>query len=264
VCPLTLERSKYVNYEKKDSIAIVTLNRPEKLNALSREVLIDLLETLESASKDPEVKVIVITGAGKAFCAGADVVEFTKSSTEIREFIDLGRRVFELLESLEKPVIAAVHGFALGGGFELALACDLIIAAEGSQLGSPEINLGIIPGWGATQKLLITLGPYKARELIMLGDRISAEEALKLGVVNKVVPADKVVEEALLLAKKLAEKSPVALSAAKSVLNKSLRIMMSTGLEIERSTFIITTSTEDAKEGIKAFLEKRKPQWKGK
>jgi len=261
---LTSERPKYVNYEKKDNIAIITLNRPEKLNALSRELLVDLREVLESASRDPEVRVIVITGAGKAFCAGADVVEFTKSLVEIREFIDLGRRVFDFLESLEKPVIAVVHGFALGGGFELALACDLIIAAEGSQLGSPEINLGIIPGWGGTQKLLITMGPYKAREIIMLGDRISAEEALKLGIVNRVVPADKVVEEALLIAKKLAEKSPLALSAAKSVLNKSLRIMMSIGLEIERDTFIATASSEDAKEGIKAFLEKRKPQWRGK
>lgn len=261
---MTSERPKYVNYEKKDNIAIITLNRPEKLNALSRELLVDLREVLESASRDPEVRVIVITGAGKAFCAGADVVEFTKSLVEIREFIDLGRRVFDFLESLEKPVIAVVHGFALGGGFELALACDLIIAAEGSQLGSPEINLGIIPGWGGTQKLLITMGPYKAREIIMLGDRISAEEALKLGIVNRVVPADKVVEEALLIAKKLAEKSPLALSAAKSVLNKSLRIMMSIGLEIERDTFIATASSEDAKEGIKAFLEKRKPQWRGK
>jgi enoyl-CoA hydratase/carnithine racemase len=261
---LTSERPKYVNYEKKDGIGIITLNRPEKLNALSREVLVDLLEALEYASRDPDVRVIVITGAGKAFCAGADVVEFTKSLVEIKEFIDLGRRVFDFLESLEKPIIAVVHGFALGGGFELALACDLIIAAEGSQLGSPEINLGIIPGWGATQKLLITVGPYKARELVMLGDRISAEEALKLGIVNRVVPADRVIEEALSIAKKLAEKSPLALSAAKSVLNRSLRNMTSTGLEIERGTFIATTSTEDAKEGIKAFLEKRKPQWRGR
>ena len=261
---LTSERPKYVTYEKRDGIALVTLSRSEKLNALSREVLEDLLEVLEAIGKDPEVRAVVIAGSGKAFCAGADVSEFTKSLPEIREFIDLGRRVFELLETMDKPVVAAVHGFALGGGFELALSCDLVVAAEGTQLGSPEINLGIVPGWGATQRLLATVGPYKARELVLLGDRITAEEALRLGIVNRVVPADKVLEEALSLARKLAERSPVALSTAKSIVNRSLRALTSAGLEIERSSFIAVASTEDAKEGVRAFLEKRKPQWRGR
>lgn len=261
---LTSGRPKYVAYEKRDGIAVVTLNRPEKLNALSREVLEDLLEVLEAVGRDPEVRAVVIAGSGKAFCAGADVSEFTKSLPEIREFIDLGRRVFELLETMDKPVVAAVHGFALGGGFELALSCDLIVAAEGTQLGSPEINLGIVPGWGATQKLLATVGPYKARELVLLGDRITAEEALRIGIVNRVVPADRVLEEAIAIARRLAEKSPVALSAAKSVINRSLRTLTSAGLEVERSTFIAVASTEDAREGVKAFLEKRKPQWRGR
>jgi len=257
-------RPRYVAYEKREGVAVVTLGRPEKLNALSREVLEDLLEVLEAISRDPEVRAVVIAGSGKAFCAGADVSEFAKSLPEIREFIDLGRRVFEMLETMDKPVVAAVHGFALGGGFELALSCDLIVAAEGAQLGSPEINLGIVPGWGATQRLLATVGPYKARELVLLGDRITAEEALRLGIVNRVVPADRVLEEALTIARKLAEKSPVALSAAKSIVNRGLKALISVGLEVERDTFMAVASTEDAREGVRAFLERRKPQWRGR
>ena len=262
--PLASGRPRYVAYEKREGVAVVTLGRPEKLNALSREVLEDLLEVLEAISRDPEVRAVVIAGSGKAFCAGADVSEFAKSLPEIREFIDLGRRVFEMLETMDKPVVAAVHGFALGGGFELALSCDLIVAAEGAQLGSPEINLGIVPGWGATQRLLATVGPYKARELVLLGDRITAEEALRLGIVNRVVPADRVLEEALTIARKLAEKSPVALSAAKSIVNRGLKALISVGLEVERDTFMAVASTGDAREGVRAFLERRKPQWRGR
>jgi enoyl-CoA hydratase/carnithine racemase len=264
VVPTTSGRPRYVTYEKRDGVAVVTLNRPEKLNALSREVLGDLLEVLEAVSRDPEVRAVVIAGAGRGFCAGADVSEFTKDLREVGEFIDLGRRVFELLETMGKPVVAAVHGFALGGGFELALSCDLIVAAEGTQLGSPEINLGIVPGWGATQKLLATVGPYKTRELVLLGDRITAEEALRLGIVNRVVPVDRVLDEAVAVARRLAEKSPVALAAAKGIINRSLRTLTSAGLEIERSTFMEVASTEDAREGVRAFLEKRKPQWRGR
>ncbi|MBC7318320.1 enoyl-CoA hydratase/isomerase family protein [Candidatus Bipolaricaulota bacterium] len=248
----------YVGYEKKESIAIITLNRPEKLNALSRELLEGFLNALRAASKDPEVRAVVITAAGKAFCAGADVTEFAKDPTDVAEFIDLGRKVFELVESLEKPVIAAVHGVALGGGFELALACDLVVASTDAQFGSPEVNLGLVPGWGATQKLLFTVGPHKARELIMLGEKISAEEALRLGVVNKVVPAARVLEEAVALASKLAEKSPMAVAAAKRIVNKSLEFLTSAGLEVERQVFINTISTQEARARIQAFLEKRR------
>ncbi len=253
---------KYVLYEKKEAIATITLNRPEKLNALSRDVLADLLKALEEAERDREVRVVVLTGTGKSFCAGADVTEFTKSPQEVREFIDLGRKVFEFIENMSKPVIAAVNGYALGGGFELVLACDLIIASTNATFGSTEVNLGIVPGWGASQKLLAIVGPMKARELIMLGELFSAEEALKLGIVNKVVPPEKLLEEAMGVARKLAEKSPTAVSIAKAEINKSLKSYLAPGLELERTMFFMAVSSDDAKEGISAFLEKRKPRWR--
>jgi enoyl-CoA hydratase len=254
---------KYVLYEKKDFIATITLNRPEKLNALNREVLADLLKALEEAEKDQEVRAVVLVGAGRSFCAGADVTEFTKSPREVREFIDLGREVFEFIWNMSKPVIAAVHGYALGGGFELVLACDLVVASSNAFFGSTEVNLGIVPGWGATQKLLALVGPSKTRELVMLGEPFSAEEALKLGIVNRVVPPEKLLEEAMGIARKLAEKSPTAVSVAKAVINRSLRSYLAPGLEIERFMFLSSVGSEDAKEGISAFLEKRKPRWRG-
>lgn len=252
---------KYVLYEKKETIATITLNRPEKLNALNRDVLSDLLKALEEAEKDKEVRVVILTGTGKSFCAGADVTEFTKSPHEVREFIDLGRKVFDFIENMSKPVIAAVNGYALGGGFELALACDIVIASSNAAFGSTEVNLGIVPGWGASQKLLAIVGPMKARELIMLGEVLSAEEALKLGIVNKVVSPERLLEEAIGIARKLAEKSPTAVSIAKAEINRSLRTYLASGLELERTLFFMSVSSDDAKEGISAFLEKRKPRW---
>lgn len=252
---------KYVVYEKKESVALITLNRPEKLNALNRDVLTDLLRALEEAEGDPEIRSVVITGTGKSFCAGADVTEFTKSIADIRKFIELGREVFEYIENMTKPVVAAVNGYSLGGGFELALSCDFIVASSNAIFGSTEINLGIVPGWGATQKLIATAGLAKAREVIMLGEAFSAEEALKLGIVYRLVPPEKLFEEALALAKKLSQKSPMALSIAKTVLNRSTRSILAPGFELERSMFYVAVSSEDAREGISAFLEKRKPKW---
>ncbi|MCS7099317.1 MAG: enoyl-CoA hydratase/isomerase family protein [Sulfolobales archaeon] len=252
---------KYVTYEKRDSVALVTLNRPEKLNALNRELLQDLLRALELAERDPSVRVVVITGSGRAFCAGADVAEFAKSAHEVKNFIELGRRVLEYVESMSKPVIAAVNGYALGGGFELALSCDFIVASSNSFFGATEINLGIVPGWGATQKLLASAGLAKAREIVMLGEMFSADEALKLGIVSRVVPAEKLIEEALALGGKLSQKSPVALSIAKSVFSGASRSILGPGFEIEKSMFFVAISSEDAREGISAFLERRKPRW---
>lgn len=252
---------RYVLYEKRDGVAIITLNRPERLNALSRELLADLRRALEEAERDPEVRSVVVTGSGRSFCAGADVTEFTKSAAEVREFIELGGAVFEYIENMSKPVIAAVNGYALGGGFELVLACDLVVASSNAVFGSPEVNLGIVTGWGASPKLLLTVGPAKAREIVMLGETIPAEEALRLGIVNRVVPPERLMDEALELARKLSQKSPTALSIAKAVLNRSARSLLAPGLELERSMFFVAASSEDAREGVSAFLEKRKPRW---
>jgi len=257
---------KNLIYEKRDNIAVITINRPEVLNALNRETLLELSAALRDAEEDPNIRVIIITGAGeKAFCAGADVREFRdKSLTEVLEFIELGHKVFAMIENLSKPVIALVNGYALGGGLELALACDFIIASTNAKLGQPEVNLGLIPGWGATQKLAKIVGLRKARELILLGETISAEEAFRIGLVDKVVPPERLWEEALQLAKKLIEKSPIALRFAKRAINTALRTTLPEGLEYEKMAFIALYSSEDAREGVRAFLEKRKPVWRGR
>ncbi len=252
---------RYVSYEKRDGVAVVTLNRPERLNALNRELLADLRRALEEAERDPEVRSVVVTGSGKSFCAGADVTEFAKSAAEVREFIELGWSVFEYIENMSKPVVAAVNGYALGGGFELVLSCDLVVASSSAVFGSPEVNLGIVTGWGASPKLVLIAGPAKAREIVMLGETLSAEEALRLGIVNRVVPPERLLEEALELARKFTRKSPSAVSMAKTVLNRSARSLLAPGLELERSMFFVAASSEDAREGIAAFLEKRKPRW---
>lgn len=252
---------RYVVYEKREGIALITLNRPDKLNALNKELLSDLLRALKEADKDPEVRAVVLAGAGKSFCAGADVTEFTKSMADIREFIELGREVFWYLEDMSKPVVAAVNGYALGGGFELVLSCDFVVASSNSAFGSTEINIGIVPGWGATQKLTAIAGLAKAKEIVLLGDIIPAEEATKLGIVHRVVPPDRLVEEALALARKLLQRSPTALAIAKAVLNRSAKAVLEPGLELERSMFFVAVASEDAKEGITAFLQKRKPKW---
>jgi len=257
---------KNIIYEKKNNVAIITINRPHVLNALNRETLLEILSALMDIEKDPDIKVLIITGTGdKAFCAGADVNEFKdKTLMEILEFIELGHRVSTMIEDLSKPVIAAINGYALGGGLELALACDFIIASSNAKLGQPEINLGIIPGWGATQRLVRLIGIRKAKELILLGEMLTAEEALQIGLVNKVVPLGRLREEAFNLAKKLKEKSPVALKFAKHTINAALKSTLPEGLDYEKMSFIALYSSEDAQEGIKAFLEKRKPVWKGK
>ncbi|RLF16008.1 MAG: crotonase [Thermoprotei archaeon] len=252
-------------YEKKGPIAKITLNRPQVLNALNTETFLELEKALKEAEADPDVKVVVITGAGdKAFCAGLDLKEIAeKSSIEARELSRLGHRVFKLIENLSKPVIAAVNGYALGGGMELCLSCDLAIASENASFGQAEVNVGLTPGWGATQRLWRIVGVRKAKELILTGDRISAAEAERLGIVNKVVPPDKLQEEAEALALKLAEKSPVVLRIAKDQINRSLDLTLTAGLDYEADLWSLLFATFDAREGVKAFLEKRKPSYKG-
>jgi len=257
---------KNIVYEKKDGMAIITINRPEVLNALNKETLLEINSAIVDAEKDVDVKVVIITGAGvRAFCAGADVAELSgRSSIEIMEFIKLGQETFSLIENLSKPVIAAVNGLALGGGCEMALACDLVISSDKAMFGQPEINLGIMPGWGGTQRLMRVVGAKKAKEIVLLGEMIRADEALRIGLVNKVIPAEKLMDEATEIARKLADKSPVAIRFAKLAINKALETGLTDGLEFEKTIFALLYSSEDAKEGLKSFLDKRKPIWKGK
>jgi len=253
-------------YEKEDGIGIITINRPKEFNALNSEVMAELTALLTDIEGDNEVGVIIITGSGdKAFIAGADVKEMSpKTSITIREFHTANRLLLEKLEKLPKPVIAAINGFALGGGCELAMSCDLRIAAENARLGQPEINLGIIPGAGGTQRLTRLVGMARAKELIYTGDFIDAKTALSIGLVNKVVPQNDLMSEAKTLAQKLLTKSSVALSLAKSAINGGWQTTLSSGLDLEMQCFALCFATEDQKEGMSAFIEKRKPHFNGR
>ncbi|HEX9916812.1 MAG TPA: enoyl-CoA hydratase-related protein [candidate division Zixibacteria bacterium] len=255
---------KYTAMEMvEDSIAIVKINRPDALNTLNRDVLQELEEVFRKLGDDDKVKVVIITGEGKAFVAGADIAQMKDmSGMQAREFSKLGQQVFGLIESLEKPVIAAVNGFALGGGSELALACDIRIASDKAKLGQPEVNLGIIPGFAGTQRLSRLIGPSNAKMLIYTGDIIDAQTALHYGLVNKVVPGEELMKEALELARKIISKGPNAIKFAKGVINKGIQADLLTGSSYEMEAFSLCFSTGEAKEGMSAFLEKRKPNWK--
>ena len=255
-----------ITLEKKDGIAILTINRPEVLNALNKRTIEEIEMAVEDVEKDENVRVLIITGAGeKAFVAGADINEFV--GIDVVTAKELSRK-FQLLlnriETLGKPVIAAINGLALGGGCELAMACDIRIASDKAKLGQPEINLGIIPGAGGTQRLPRLVGVAKAKELIFTGDIIDAREAERIGLVNRVVPPDKVMEEAENLAKKLLEKSPFILKLAKEAINTGMNMDIYSAIVLENDLVTIAFTTEDKEEGMKAFMEKRKPEFKGR
>ncbi len=255
-----------ITLEKKDGIAILTINRPEVLNALNKKTIEEIEMAVEDVEKDENVRVLIITGAGeKAFVAGADINEFV--GIDVVTAKELSRK-FQLLlnriETLGKPVIAAINGLALGGGCELAMACDIRIASDKAKLGQPEINLGIIPGAGGTQRLPRLVGVAKAKELIFTGDIIDAREAERIGLVNRVVPPDKVMEEAENLAKKLLEKSPFILKLAKEAINTGMNMDIYSAIVLENDLVTIAFTTEDKEEGMKAFMEKRKPEFKGR
>ena len=246
-------------------IAWIVLSRPSKLNALNKAMLEDLDTAASKAVESPDVRVVIVTGEGRAFCAGADVGEFKEMRP--MDAYRFSRRFQEILlriDSSPKPFIAAINGYALGGGLELALACDLRIASSEARLGQPEINLGFIPGAGATQRLPRIVGQAKALELIMTGDMIGAEEALRIGLVNKVVEPEHLEEEARKLALKLAEKPPLALEAAKKAVKQASSLPIEEGLRTEAELFGLLFSTQDVREGIEAFLSKRKPEFKGR
>ncbi len=251
--------------EKRGKVAVLTINRPDKLNALSSKVHSEGITALDELKNDNSVRVLVITGAGeKSFVAGADIGEFAgKTASEQRDTMN-AHSLFNSLDNFPKPVIAMINGFCLGGGCELALACDIRIAGENSKLGQPEINLGIIPGGGGTQRLTNLIGEGKSMEMILTGDMINAETAKNLGLVNHVFPAEQLEEETFKMADKIAEKAPIALQMAKEAVKLASRSTLDEGLRREVDLFAICFSTEDKEEGVAAFLEKRKPEFRGK
>jgi len=256
---------KTIIYEKKNGVAWITLNRPEVLNAQNDQMREELTSALEDARDDDDVSVIVITGAGdQAFSAGADISEFP-TRTPVDLIKRRGRmRVIELIRNIPKPVIAAVNGYALGGGCELAMACDIIIASENATFGQPEIRVGVIPGGGGTQMLPQLIGEKMAKELIFTGRSISAQELYRLGMVNRVVPQDRLVKEVNDFVEVLLRRSPIILALAKMATNKAMETPLSEGFRCESELFAMCFSTEDQKEGARAFLEKRQPVYKGK
>lgn len=247
-------------------IATITLNRPKALNALNLELAGELEQAVCQVRDDPAVRVVVITGAGdKAFAAGADITEFKEMSpVDAWAFTQQIQRVYLEIERLPKPVIAAVNGYALGGGCELMMACDIAYASDRAKIGQPEINLGIIPGAGGTQRLARLIGKQRAKELVLTGDMISAQEAWNLGLLNKVVPSDQLMIEVKKLAEKLVAKGAVALKAAKQAIEEGCDIGLERGLANEGKLFALCFATEDKNEGVNAFLEKRPPNFKGK
>ena len=248
---------------KDNDIGVVQLNRPSVLNAINFELLSELVNALEEFDNDAAVKVIILTGSGRAFAAGADLAEMSQKTPVD---LTLGRR-FELwdrIRKISKPIIAAVDGYCLGGGFELAMASDIIIASEAATFGQPEVNVGIIPGAGGTQRLTRAVGKYKAMEMILTGRAIQAEEAHRVGLVNRVVPTESLMEEAKKLAIDIASKPPISIRSAKEAILKAQDTTLEVGLEFERKAFFMLFATEDGKEGMRAFLEKRKPNFKGK
>lgn len=250
----------------ENRIACVTINRPNVLNALNRDTLLELKDAFETLDKDKNVKVIILTGSGKkAFVAGADISFMQPlNPVEALEFGRLGQSAFMAIENCSKPVIAAVNGYALGGGNEIAMACDMRIAADTAKFGQPEINLGIIPGFSGTQRLARLVGKTKAKEMIYTGDMIDATEAYRIGLVNKVVPIDQLMDETIKLAEKIASKSAVSLKMAKSAIDIGFETDINTGNAHEAELFGLCFATEDQKEGMKAFLEKRKAEFKDK
>jgi len=251
--------------ETNERISTLTINRPDKRNALNQATRDEILQALNSLNRSAETRVLIVTGAGdKAFIAGADIGEFEGRTALTQRESMKGSRIFDALEDFPKPVIAMINGFCLGGGMELALACDIRIASDGAKLGQPEINLGIIPGGGGTQRLTRLVGEGKAMELILTGDLIDAVEAKAIGLVNDVVPARELQDRVRGLAGRIAEKSPIALRMAKEAVKTASRLNLREGLDRETDLFSLTFASEDKTEGVRAFLEKRKPDFKGR
>ncbi|KKM12860.1 crotonase [Clostridiales bacterium PH28_bin88] len=252
--------------EKEDGIAVLTINRPKALNALNAQTFYEMAEALEKIANDPEIKVLILTGAGeKSFVAGADIVYMKDfGGVEGREFALLGQRVMNMIEKLPQPVIAAVNGYALGGGCELAMCCDIRIAAENARFGQPEVALGVIPGFAGTQRLPRLVGKAVAKELLLTGEQIPAERAWQVGLVNHVVPASELLARAKAMAKRISANGQLAVKFAKEAVNNGLEMDVDRAMAYEADLFGLCFSTADRKEGMAAFVEKRKPQFQGK
>ena len=248
-------------FEKEENVAVITFNRPEAMNALNNQTRAEFATAIAEVAADDEIKVLILTGSGKAFVAGSDIKEFNKTTPFAAHNI---KRLGEMVEKLEKPVIAAVNGFCLGGGCEIAMGCDIIIASEKAKFGQTEINIGIIPGGGGTQRLQRLIGACRAKELIFTGDIIRAEEADRIGLVNRVVPMDDLMPTAKEIARKIATKSAAALKLAKQAINYGMQAPLEIGLKYEYEMYALALSLEDKVEGVNAFLEKRAPKFAGR
>ncbi len=247
----------------EEPLALITLNRPKVLNALNPDLIRELVEALEAFDQDARVRCIILTGNDRAFAAGADITQMADlSAVDVLLQNQFAR--WARVRSIAKPIIAAVSGYAFGGGCELALSCDCVVASESAQFGQPEIKIGIIPGAGGTQRLTRTLGKARAMEMVLTGNPMSAQEALNRGLVNRVVPVERYLEEAKALGREIASRPPVAVRLAKEAVNKALETTLEAGLEYERKLFYLLFATEDKREGMRAFLEKRQPAFTGR
>lgn len=247
----------------EDQIGIVTLNRPKALNALNHELMEELVNALESFDRNEDIRAIILTGGERAFAAGADIKEMAEETT-VSIMLKDRFATWDRIRNIKKPIIAAVSGYALGGGCELVMNCDIIIASETAQFGQPEINLGVIPGAGGTQRLTRVVGKHKAMEMILTGRPFTAREAYDLGLVNKIAPVELFMDEARAMAREIAKKSPVAVRLAKEAVLKAFDMPISEGLQFERKNFYMLFSSEDQKEGMRAFMEKRAASFTGR
>ena len=262
----TLTNLENLLFEKKGAVATVTVNRPKVLNALNMATMEELRKVFHQLKQDKEVRVVILTGSGeKAFIAGADINELAKQDpVQAKEYTHRGQSVLNLIENLGKPVIACVNGFALGGGCEIAMACTMRLASDNAKFGQPEVKLGIIPGYGGTQRLPRLVGKGIAQQLVLTGEMISAQEAHRIGLVNEVVPAGELMARAEAIAAKIAANAPLACQYAMEAVNRGMEMTLDEGLFLEATLFAVSCATEDKKEGTTAFLEKRAAQFKGK
>lgn len=263
----TLTYSKEASFltPEEANIGVITLNRPDALNSLNAELIAELDRLLDEILADDKIRVVVITGAGRAFSVGADLREAQKlDEAGVKNFIESGQRLFDRIENFDKPVVAALNGFTLGGGVELALACDLRIASEDARIGNPEVAVGLIPAWGGTVRLPKVVGRGKAGELILTGGQIDAKEAERIGLINKTVVADELNSTVMWTAGTIATRAPVAVKHAKKILSKAMEISSEEGNKMMLEACLTCYKTEDIQEGVKAIFEKRAPQFKGK
>jgi len=259
-------RLENILWRVEETVAVATFHRPKALNALNSATIAELGQVLDAVDADRSLRALVVTGAGeKAFVAGADIAEMAAlSPLEARQFAERGERTLARLEALRIPTIAAVNGFALGGGCELAMACDLVYASERAHFGQPEVNLGLIPAFGGTQRLARRVGPARALEIILTGEMIDAGKAKEIGLALEVLPADQLLSHALQTARKIASRAPAAVALAKRTLHAGLAVDAATAAELERQSFALLFGTEDTREGLSAFLEKRAPAFKNR